>query len=125
MEKPLLTHHLWPLHPELLREDAQDLDDVDGIGRGIPGHAVSIDEALAVKECQQRLFGSAGMDLGIYWAWLPLLYPRLGLFLGLLGIVRHHCLIHCDNGVHHGERAAVNGGNKISADVETLLFLLI
>ncbi len=73
----LSAHHLWPLDPQLLREDAQDLDDVDGIGRGIPGHAVSIDEALAVKECQQRLFGSAGMDLGIYWAWLPLLYPSV------------------------------------------------
>ncbi len=28
---------------------------------------MSIDDALAVKECQQHLFGQAGMDLGLYW----------------------------------------------------------
>jgi hypothetical protein len=40
-----------------------------------------IDEALAVKEGEQHLFGLARLDLSLYWARLSLLNPLLGLIL--------------------------------------------
>jgi hypothetical protein len=70
--------------------------------------------------------GPAGMDLGLCWAPLPLLNPLLGLFFCLWGTsaVKHHHLIHIDNGVQYGERAAVDGGDKLDAALDMLLFLL-
>jgi hypothetical protein len=59
---------------------------------------VSIDDALAVKECQQHLFGLAGMDLGLYWAGQALLYPLLGrFFFHLRDVVANHRLVHSDH----------------------------
>jgi hypothetical protein len=69
--------------------------------------------------------GPAGMDLGLCWAPLPLLNPLLGLFClrGTSRVKQHH-LIHIYNGVQYGERAAVDGGDKLNAPLEMLLFLL-
>jgi hypothetical protein len=46
---------------------------------------VTIDEDLAITECQQHLFGLAGLD--IYWSKLAPLNLVLGLLFGLRGIV--------------------------------------
>ncbi len=83
--KPIPGHHLQPVDSQQLHEATQDLDDVDGDDGSPPGHDVTIDEDLAITNCQQHLFGLAGLD--IYWAKVAPLNPVLGLFFGLRGIV--------------------------------------
>jgi hypothetical protein len=61
------------LDPQLLHV-AQDLVDVDGVDCSAPGHDVSIDEALAVKEAACVWSGS-GLVWSLSWARLPLLNP--------------------------------------------------
>ncbi len=79
MEKPPLLHQDRPLLPQVLHEVAQDLHDVRCVGGGTPGDDMQVDEALAVEEGEQHLFGPAGIDLSLYWARLTLLNPMLGL----------------------------------------------
>ncbi len=38
-------------------------------------------------------------------------------------MVREHRLVHCHNGVQHGERAVVDGSDKLGAYVDLLLLL--
>ncbi len=64
------------------------------------------------EESNQHLFSPAGMDLGLYWASY---WSSAGLFFHLKGVVTHHRLVHGDNWVQHGERVAVDRGDKISA----------
>jgi hypothetical protein len=80
MEKTTLLNQHRPLLPQMPHEDIQDLHYIHGVDGGAPGDNVQMDEALAIEEGEQHLFGSARLDLGLYWAWLPLLDPLLGLF---------------------------------------------
>jgi hypothetical protein len=67
MEKPLPGYNLQPLDPQLLHEVThQGLYDADGVDGGAPGYDLSIDEAIAVKECHQHQVTLASMDLGLY-----------------------------------------------------------
>jgi hypothetical protein len=66
-----------PLLPQMPHEDVQHLHAVCHIDGGPPGDDVLVDEAVAVKESEQHLFGLAGMDLVLYWARLPFLDPLL------------------------------------------------
>ncbi len=84
-----------------------------------------IDEALAVKEGEQNLFGSARPDLGLYWAQLSLLNPLLGLFFALRRMVTHHRLVHCHNRVQHGERVALDRFDELRTDLDALLLLIV
>ncbi len=54
-----------PLVLQPLHEVAQDLDDVDKVDGGAPGHDVHRDEALAIEEGQQHLVCPSGMDPGL------------------------------------------------------------
>ncbi len=47
----------------MFHEETQDLNDLGHVDNGGPGNDVGVDEALAVKEGQQHLFGLAGMAL--------------------------------------------------------------
>ncbi len=78
-----------------------------------------------MKEGQQHLFCLTGMHLDCGWASLALLIPQLGLFFGLQGVITEHYLVHSNSGVQPAERVAAGGGNKLSADLDWLLFLLI
>jgi hypothetical protein len=84
-----------------------------------------IDEALAVKEGEQHLFGSARLDLGLYWAWLSLLNPLLGLFFALRRMVIHHHLVHSHNRVQHGERVVLDRFDELRTDLDALLLLIV
>jgi hypothetical protein len=65
-KKTPLGYNLGPLILSCFKKLHRNLDDVeDGIDAGASGHDVSMDEVLAVKECQQHLFGLAGMDFGL------------------------------------------------------------
>jgi hypothetical protein len=63
MEKPPLLQQDRPLLPQMHYEDIQDLDNVGRVDSGAPGDDVRVDEALAVKEGQQHLFGPARLTL--------------------------------------------------------------
>ncbi len=77
VEKPTLLSQHRPLLPKMPHEDVQDLHKVQGVDGGAPGDDVHIDEALAVEEGEQYLFGPARLDLSLYWARLPLQEPLL------------------------------------------------
>ncbi len=66
VEKPPLLHQDRPLLLHVLYKDDQDLCNVCRFDGGPPRDDVSVDEALAAKDCQQHLFGQPGMDLGLY-----------------------------------------------------------
>ncbi len=66
MEKPLPGYNLQPLDRQLLHEVAhQGLYDADGVDGGAPGYDLSIDDVIAVKDCQQHQVILASMDLGL------------------------------------------------------------
>ncbi len=65
------------------------------------------------------------MDLCLYWAWLPLHNPLLGLLFGLRCVVTDHSLVHGDDGVQHGKRTAVDRGDELGAHLHTLLLLVV
>ncbi len=63
VEKSLQLHQDRPLLLQMFHKETQDLNDLGHVDNGGPGNDVGVDEALAVKEGQQHLFGLAGMDL--------------------------------------------------------------
>ncbi len=125
VEKPMLLGQNRPLLSEMPHEDVEDLHDVRGVDGGAPRDDMHIDEALAVEEGEQHLFGSARLDLGLYWARLSLLNPLLGLFFALRRMVTNHRLVHSHNRVQHGERVALDRFNELRADLNSLLLLIV
>jgi hypothetical protein len=85
---------------------------------------VLIDWALGIEEHQQHLFCLAGMDPSP-WAMLPLFNQQLGLIFDLRGVIKDYRLIHSYNGIQQSEGMAEDGSNKIDADVNMQLFLLV
>ncbi len=125
VEKPTLLGQNRPLLSEMPHEDVEDLHNVRGVDGGAPRYDMRIDEALAVEEGEQHLFGSACLDLGLYWARLTLLNSLLGLFFALRRMVTNHRLVHSHNRVQHGKRVALDRFNELRADFDALLLLIV
>jgi hypothetical protein len=123
VEEPLLGHHLWSVHQQVLPELAQDIHNADPIDGGIHGCDVGIDEAPRIKESKDRLLAAAGLHLGLQWAKLALQSLLFASSFGLRCIVRNHCLVHGDNIVQHGQPAVLDGSDKIITDSHPPLFL--
>jgi hypothetical protein len=125
VKKPTLLSQHRPLLSKMPHEDVQDFHDVRVVDGGALGDDVRIDEALAFKKGKQHLFGSASLDLGLYWARLSLLNPLLGLFFALRSVVTHHRLVHSHNRVQHGERVTVDRFDELQTAVDALLLLIV
>ncbi len=84
----------------------------------------TVGEALAVKECQQHLLCLVGMDLGHYRARPALLSPLLGCFL-VSGVWLETIVSFKVTKESSMETAVMDGVNKLGADLDPLLFLLV
>ena len=125
MENEPLLNHLGPFRLHFLHEDLQGLHNVGGVHCGALRDDVGVDQAGGVKECQNHVLGSGGVDACLYRARMTLGDPVFLMLFGLRGVQAHHGFIHRHNVVKPGHRVAVDGGDEILANSHPLFLLLL
>ncbi len=58
---------------KIIRNLATAFFDVFGFDSFALGDVIRVDHAFCVEEDEDHLFGSCGVNVGFYWAWLTLL----------------------------------------------------